>query len=305
MNIIIVIVAVVVLLISGGLFAYSLMNSSIDTSALMGRQVDPDSPEGVRRKIAEGGGEEELAAIKSRMKKNVQKRAKLSLEGRFFQAGLFFQRDREFFAKLRVIAPVASVGVVCVAGLFIGLGADLFLLALLVGGLIGYQIPYSYLDRKILNRSDEILFYLPLVIEQLVVGVSSSLDIAPCMQAVVEMADERDSHNPVSDLLKRAQFFMKQGVPIEESLTEIGKLSGHTELKHAFMALAQVTRHGGEVTKQLQELADSVATQRETKIDAKIKKLELEATGPVALVFLGFLLIILLEFGLQMFKAFM
>ena len=52
------------------------------------------------------------------------------------------------------------------------------------------------------------------------------------------------------------------------------------------------------------ELADAVAGQRETRIEAKIKKLELEATGPVALVFMGFLLILMIGFGIQIKAAF-
>jgi pilus assembly protein TadC len=68
--------------------------------------------------------------------------------------------------------------------------------------------------------------------------------------------------------------------------------------------MAQVLKHGGEITKQLQEMADAVSSQRETKIEAKIKKLELEATGPVAMVFMGFLLILLTCIGMQMMKAF-
>jgi pilus assembly protein TadC len=82
-------------------------------------------------------------------------------------------------------------------------------------------------------------------------------------------------------------------------LTEIGVRTGQTELKHAFLALAQVAKHGGEITRQLNELADAVANQRAMQIEAKIKKLELAATGPVALVFLGFLAILLIGFGIQ------
>ena len=51
------------------------------------------------------------------------------------------------------------------------------------------------------------------------------------------------------------------------------------------------------------ELADSVNTQRETKVEALIKQLELKATGPVALVFLGFIIIILIGFGIQIKKG--
>jgi pilus assembly protein TadC len=69
------------------------------------------------------------------------------------------------------------------------------------------------------------------------------------------------------------------------------------------MALAQVAKFGGEVSKQLQELADAVSAQRETKVEAKIKKLELEATAPVALVFFGYLVILLIGFLLQILTA--
>ena len=88
--------------------------------------------------------------------------------------------------------------------------------------------------------------------------------------------------------------YIRSGVGLEEALVEIGNKSGHVELKHAFMALSQVAKHGGEISKQLMELADSVNTQRETKVEALIKQLELKATGPVALVFLGFIIIILI-----------
>jgi hypothetical protein len=44
---------------------------------------------------------------------------------------------------------------------------------------------------------------LPLVIEQISIGVSSALDIGPCVTYVVEMADERGTHNAITELLSR------------------------------------------------------------------------------------------------------
>jgi pilus assembly protein TadC len=153
------------------------------------------------------------------------------------------------------------------------------------------------------SRDEEILFYLPLVIEQIAIGVSSSLDIGPCIQRIVQMADERDTHNPVTELIRFAQFHVKTGVGLEEALVEVGRLSGHIELKHSFLALSQVAKFGGEITKQLQELADAVASQRETKIEAKIKQLELVATAPVGVVFLAFMVTLVTGFGLQVLVA--
>jgi pilus assembly protein TadC len=182
-------------------------------------------------------------------------------------------------------------------------GLYMAMLAGIIGLLAGFYIPFRIIERRMKQRAEDILFFLPLVIEQISIGVSSSLDVGPCLARVVQMADERDSHNAVTELVRYAQYHVKSGVGLEEALTEVGKLSGHVELKHAFMALAQVAKFGGEVSKQLQELADAVSAQRETKVEAKIKKLELEATAPVALVFFGYLVILLIGFLLQILTA--
>ncbi|MCB0334635.1 MAG: type II secretion system F family protein, partial [Bdellovibrionales bacterium] len=141
-------------------------------------------------------------------------------------------------------------------------------LGAIFGLLLGLQLPYSVLDRRIKRRDEDIMFYLPLVIEQIAIGVSSSLDIGPCLQRVVSMADERDTHNVVTELVKYAQNHVRSGVSLEDALNEIGKRSGHNELKHSFLSLSQVAKHGGEITRQLQELADAVASQREGRIEA-------------------------------------
>jgi hypothetical protein len=87
------------------------------------------------------------------------------------------------------------------------------------------------------------------------------------LSRIVQMADERKSHNAVTQLLKYSQFYVKSGVGLEDSLKEIGRASGHSELKHVLLALSQVAKFGGEISKQLQDLADAVGAQREAKIE--------------------------------------
>ncbi|MCI5065447.1 type II secretion system F family protein [bacterium] len=270
------------------------------------KQGDDDSGmnrrTGSRRAGAGPMSDEEFKNIKQQTKKNAGKKKPLTLEEKLFQAGIMDEDDRVDFDRLRLFAPMVALPIGAILGSYGG--ASFILIGAILGFLIGFQVPFSVLDRKIKARHEEILYYLPLVIEQIAIGVSSSLDIGPCISRVVQMADERDSHNVVTEMLRFAQYHVKSGVSLDDALTEIGVRSGHTELKHSFMSLAQVARHGGEITRQLQELADAVSNQRETKIEAKIKKLELEATGPVALVFLGFLVILLIGFGVQIRAAF-
>ncbi len=303
-QVIVVVVALVLSVLFGGAALYFYFRSSNQSSSnLKALMHSSQAGGGFADKSVRGSSP---AAIKGQLESLKKKQAsageEITLERKFFQAGMFYEEDKKEFYRLRTILPV--IGIVVGGALGAVIGGIWMVAAIALCGLVGYQLPTSILDRKILNRSEDIMFYLPLVIEQIIIGVSSSLDVGPCLARVVQMADERDSHNSVTELIRYAQLYMKTGISLDEALTEVGKLSGHTELKHSFMSLAQVAKHGGEITRQLQELADAVSTQRETRIDAKIKKLELAATGPVGLVFVGFLVILLTGFGIQIMKAF-
>jgi pilus assembly protein TadC len=246
---------------------------------------------------------QEFERLKQQAKERaVAKRGEYTLEEKFFQAGMFSDEEKNDFYRQQKLAPIVLAPVFAFA--FSNAGGLFLFVGLVFGILVGLRLPFYLLDRRIRLRGEEIMFFLPLVIEQIAIGVSSSLDVGPCLQRVVSMADERDSHNCVTELVRHAHFYVKSGASLEDALVEVGKLSGHTELKHAFMSLSQVAKHGGEITRQLQELADAVAGQRETKIESKIKKLELEATGPVAFVFIGFIIILVVGFVIQIRDAF-
>lgn len=243
--------------------------------------------------------DEDLAKVKEAKRGRGARKPEPTFEEKMFRAGIFSERQRGDLKRLQRLLPVVAGVVLAGIGAIAG-GGQFALLGGVAGLLAGVYIPINIVERRIKSRSEDILFYLPLVIEQVSIGVSSSLDIGPCLARVVQMAEERDSHNPVTELVRYAHYHVKSGVGLEEALVEVGKLSGSVELKHAFMALAQVAKFGGEVSRQLQELADAVATQRETKIEAQIKKLELKATAPVSLVFLGYILNLLCGFMLQL-----
>lgn len=287
-----------------GVFVFSLYNQPRQEfrNLMVNKPTTPSSMAFARSKMENDETGEEFEKLKLQLRKQSQKPSEPTLEEKMFRAGIFSEQQRKDFKRLQVLTP----GVVGLLGAAIGRalgGFDMVLLVGLLGLIVGFMFPFRVLSSRIKQRDNDILFYLPLVIEQVSIGVSSSLDIGPCLARVVQMADERDSHNPVTELLRYAQFHIKSGVGMEEALSEIGKLSGNVDVKHTFMALAQVSKFGGEVSRQLQELADAVSAQREVKIEEKIKKLELEATAPVALVFFGYIVILLIGFGLQIITA--
>ena len=240
--------------------------------------------------------------IDETQKKSPRKSGDPSYEELMFYAGLFSDKQKQDFRRLQILLPVCLAVVALLLATFTGRPQHLLLMPL--GAVIlGTLIPKKTLEKKRKRRDEDIMFYLPLVIEQVSIGVSSSLDIGPCLARVVEMADERDTHNPVTELLRYAQFFIKSGVSLQDALQEVGRLSGNNDIQHSFKALAQVARYGGEISKQLQDLSEAVSSARETRVEEKIKKLELIATAPVGLVFLGFIIILLVGFGTSMTKG--
>lgn len=232
------------------------------------------------------------------------KRKADDLDVKLFRAGYFSAEERRQFAVSRVTSlAIFTVGIP--AGLYLaGGGGQMVVLGLCLGVGIGFVFPLSRLDKKIRFRQEETLYFLPLVIEQVSIGVSSSLDIGPCIAHITEMATDRDSHNPVTEMFVHSQRLMRSGMNLEEALVEVAEANGMSEVKHAFMFLAQCARHGGEITKQLQELADSVMTQRQVQVEARITALPVKATGPLATVFAGFFALLFAGLCVRLMTAF-
>ena len=212
--------------------------------------------------------------------------------------------DKEIFTSKRIIDFVLSVLGLPSTLYWLVPNVGLMFLSLLLGAFIGYSLPITGLERQIRRREEDILYYLPLVIEQISIGVSSSLDVGPCITNIVSMADERDSHNPVTEMLVHVEKLMKSGLNLEDSLIEVGEANRMTEVKHAFMFLGQCAKHGGEISKQLQELADAVSVQRQVHIEGKITALPVKATGPLAMVFAGFFALLFAGLLVRLLTAF-
>ncbi len=230
----------------------------------------------------------EIEDVQNKLGKNtVTSRNLNSEEVKLFRAGYLTKVDRDKYARSKkislLVGPVFSFFLMQALG-----GFQLGVLGIFAGLICGYLYPQAMLDRKIRKREDEYMYYLPLVIEQISIGVSSSLDIGPCITYVVEMADERGSHNAITELFTQVLKLMKAGMALEEALTDVGEVVGLNEVKNAFMFLGQCARHGGEISRQLQELSDSVTLARQLMIETKITALPTKATGALALVFIGF-----------------
>ncbi|MCC6220301.1 MAG: type II secretion system F family protein [Deltaproteobacteria bacterium] len=226
------------------------------------------------------------------------------LNTKLFRAGFYGDRVRQRFIQSQVVLPVI-MSIVMAYGAWAWLKIPvLVVLGIIMGAFVGYALPMSWLERKIRAREEDTMYYLPLVIEQVAIGVSSALDVGPCIAQIVEMAYERNSHNPVTEMFIHVEKLIRSGLGLSEALEEVGSAHGMNEVKHAFMFLAQCARHGGELSKQLQELADAVMTQRQIQVEGRISALPVKATGPLAVVFTGFFSLLFAGIAVKIMSAF-
>ncbi|MCS6962271.1 MAG: type II secretion system F family protein [Deltaproteobacteria bacterium] len=276
---------VLLLLLVGLLLAYNYVESKPKTAAFNRTFVSKAQP--VRTSTP----------LSSNVKKTEKKSKKLSHKELLFKAGIVSSAELKKFYLIGVLSPVVGFASLFSFGFYLA-GNSVGNIFGILGAILGFLYPRVYLRRKAKERQEEISFYLPIVIEQLAIGVASGLDIGPCIQLVLDLADDRQTNNAVTELLKLAVQMSRQGIPFDEALLEIGKMSGNVELKHAFLALGQVYKHGGEISKQLMEIANSVNHHRQIKIEEKIKKLPIKGVLIVGVLLFGFMTLIL--FGLAM-----
>jgi Flp pilus assembly protein TadB len=282
--------------------------SAAELRGLMGNSPTAGLSARSRRASADDDDDDDqlvdIESIKKKSGSSVAKKTETDVNAKLFQAGIYSNEEKRKFQLARIICPGACAVIFGLAGL-IFLGSAMHTsLGILGGAFVGFALPLSWLERKIRARQEMTLYFLPLVIEQIAIGVSSSLDIGPCLSMLVNMATERESHNPVSEMFIHAEKLMRSGLNLEESLVEVAEANGQHEIKHAFLFLAQCSKHGGEISKQLQELADAVMTQRQVQVEAKIAQLPVKATGPLGCVFAGFFGLLFAGLVVRLMEAF-
>ena len=231
----------------------------------------------------------DIEKIKKLTKRHVDMPGKRETVGsRLFKAGYYSDSSRAWFRTFQIVSVIGFTVFVPALFAYIDFDGVFMFLGMLAGAIVGVIFPIALLDRKVERRREEIRYYLPLVTEQISIGVSSSLIVGSSIQQVIDMAHDRDGHNAVTEMLVHVDKLMKSGIGFEEAMLEVAEISGMSEVQHAFMFLVQCSRHGGEISKQLQGLSDAIMTERNVMIQGRIAALPVKATGPLGLVFAGF-----------------
>ncbi len=220
-----------------------------------------------------------------------------SLEDPLAHYGLFTAAERAAHKRREFITPfifaafVLFIRLIAVPEAFGGHIASII-------GALGFG--YLYQRRKSAKLQHAYIrsleFYLPVVMERLVMAAQAGLDILPAIGIVCDCSlskradQERD---PVSRLLSFAQQLTEAGMGFESALQAIAEKVECSALRHAFIHLARTHVEGGELVGPLRELSDSTQLYFQESVEEEIAKMPVKATAPLLCTFAGLMVFFL------------
>ncbi len=170
-----------------------------------------------------------------------------------------------------------------VGGIFFGtvlllmlLGKPL-LLALLLGGVLGFGLPHLYIRRRLRRRQLQFLKLFPEAIELMVRGLRAGLPIGESFQTV-----SRELPPPMGDTFATISQQTALGVPMEKALAEAAAKIDLTEFNFFVTTIILQRETGGNLGEILSNLADMLRQRQMMKL--KIGALSSEARASAYIV---------------------
>lgn len=148
-----------------------------------------------------------------------------------------------------------------------------------------------YQRRLVHHHRWQIDYYLPMVMERLVMAVEAGLDLIPAFHAVVEIEEQESDHtDPITALLAEVCRYVDSGIGFPEALALVESRASGSALKHAFVHLALAYQEGGEIIYPLRELSDASQIQFQETLEEEIAKMPVRATLPLLCTFAGLII---------------
>lgn len=173
----------------------------------------------------------------------------------------------------------------CARTALCGFSPGAAVIAFLVGALAGELFVRRVADRRNKRLLRQMEFYLPSVMERVVMAVGSGMDIIPALQEA-----SRNGRDPVSGLLAQVVRLSECGAPVDSAFEQVSRTVPSVSVKHAFVHLGLAYRQGGEIIRPLKELSDATQLAYQESVEEVIAKLPVQAVLPLVLTFAGLII---------------
>jgi Flp pilus assembly protein TadB len=226
-----------------------------------------------------------------------------SLEHPLAQLGLLTRAERRSYQVRRVCSVVVPLCLASVAALIIRPGqfSTVFLWCV-GGGALGVVLRARAAQRMKTQYIKNIEYFLPLVMERIVMSAQAGLDVLPAIiratqvdqnEKFAEKGSGISHYDPVSRLLVHVHQLTESGLLFEQAIRHVADRVESSSFRHALLHLGIAYREGGALVAPLRELSDATQLYYQESVEEEIAKMPIKATLPLLCMFAGLLLFFL------------
>jgi tight adherence protein C len=198
---------------------------------------------------------------------------------------------RQSLARAGIYSPAAirlvtGAKVICLCGGLVGgyaagLMFDRMMLALSVGGLVGYALPALWLRLAIKSNQRGLTFALADAIDLMVVCVEAGLTVDAAMQRVGQ--ELALAHPGLSREFSIAHMETRVGLARAEAMRNLGQRTGNGALQSLASMLIQADRFGTSIAQALRVYSETLRINRQHAAEEQAAKASVKMTFPLVL----------------------
>ena len=162
-----------------------------------------------------------------------------------------------------------------------------FILA--IGAMLGYRLPYGYIQGKAKTRQHEIQKALPFTLDLISISVEAGMALDGAMQIVMEK-----SRGPMADELNLTLREIRLGKGRNEALVDMADRVGIDDLKSFVTAVTYISRLGGSLVDVIRIQAQVMRTKRRQRAEEKAMKTPVKIMIPLVFFIFPSMFIVIL-----------
>ena len=172
-----------------------------------------------------------------------------------------------------------------------------FILA--IGAILGYRLPFGYIQGKAKARQNEIRKALPFTLDLISISVEAGMALDGAMAIVMEK-----SRGPMADELNLTLREIRLGKGRNEALIDMANRVGLDELKSFVTAVTYIARLGGSLVDVIRIQAQAMRIKRRQRAEEKAMKTPVKIMIPlVFFIFPSMFIVILGPASVQIYEA--
>jgi tight adherence protein C len=186
---------------------------------------------------------------------------------------------------LMVVVPVMSLSFTGIPNGLISQGSFI----LFVGAILGYRLPYGFVQGKAKARQHEIRKALPFTLDLISISVEAGMALDGAMAIVQEK-----STGPMAEELGLTLREIRLGKGRNEALVDMAERVGLEELKSFITAVTYIARLGGSLVDVIRIQAQAMRIKRRQRAEEKAMKTPVKIMIPLVLFIFPSMFIVIL-----------